>query len=221
MRIILNGKEFNIPSSLNEFTLQQRIDYDLQQGSRLLEMEKSINEMEDGIHKDLEWAQYRFEVMYATFSFFSGVAVEVLKSSEYVGEIASIYYASMAQLFEEPRDPNEIKREFMWQECKWVIQPPEVRHGDRMTFGEMIDAKQIIKDMAELGKGRWEFLLPLCAIYLRKEGEDYDESFLYEDSERLELMKTLPIDIAIHIGFFLNDTQLIYLKTSQFSEKAA
>jgi len=57
------------------------------------------------------------------------------------------------------------------------------------------------------GKSKVEILQYLCAIYLRKAGEEYKEEFLYENSERLNLMLTLPMDIAIHVGFFLSSYQ--------------
>jgi len=69
----------------------------------------------------------------------------------------------------------------------------------------------------DLGSGKWESMLRLCAIYLRKKGEEYKEEFLYEDSERLLLMQQLPMNIAMQVGFFLTGTMNFYLNTSKFS----
>jgi len=57
--------------------------------------------------------------------------------------------------------------------------------------------------------------LNLSAIYLRKKGEEYDESFLYEGSDRLELMKQLPMDIALAVGFFLSSSMNLYINHFQ------
>jgi hypothetical protein len=56
MQVQINDKTFTFPSSLSEFTLGQRIDFQEQYGNELDEMLKSIIEMPEGIDKDLEVA---------------------------------------------------------------------------------------------------------------------------------------------------------------------
>jgi hypothetical protein len=94
----------------------------------------------------------------------------------------------------------------------WVLPATELKHGDAMSFGEIIDSKQRVKDMAEIGLSKVEQLLPLSAIYLRKKEEDYKEEFLYEGSERQELMKSLPMDIAEQVGFFLRRSMNFFMQ---------
>lgn len=214
MRVQINDKVVNIPSSLNEITLKQRIEFQNEHGNVLDDMVKSILALEDEDEKQLELTQFQFEKMFRSFSFFSGIPVEALKESQFIDEIASIYYSCLAVLFEQE---NQLKplREFLWNGELWYLQSPELKNGDRMTFGELIDSKQIIQDMIKLGKGDWERLLPLCCIYLRKRDEIYQESFLYEDSERLKLMEQLPLDIALQVGFFLSSSLNMFMATSQ------
>lgn len=214
MRIILNGEEKNIPSALSEFSLGQRIAFQEKHGNQLDEMAKSINDMPEGPEKELEALEFTFVKMFRSFSFFTGVPVEVLEESEFLDTIANVYYASLQQLFEEELG-MELKQDFVWKGEEWEIAAPQLKHGDRMQFGELIDSKQVVKDMIELGKNRWEYLLPLCAIYLRKKGEAYNKEFLYEGSERLELMNDLPMDIALHVAFFLSTTANIFMSTLQ------
>lgn len=214
MRIQLNDKEVVIPSSLSEFTLGQRIAFNNQCGQELDEMLQSILAMPDGMDRDLELTEFQMEKMFRTFAFFTGTTPEALKESEFIDDIARIYYASMVTMFEEEQ-AAELKTEFVWKGEDWELHPPELKHGSKMTFGEFIDSKQLIKDMNDAGKGKWEYMLPLSAIYFRKKGEAYQEEFLYEDSERLQLMNELPMDIVLQVGFFLTSSLNTYLSTLQ------
>jgi hypothetical protein len=129
----------------------------------------------------------------------------VLKTSEFLDKIAGIYYANLQTLFEEEA-AIELRTEYTWKGQIWELHPPELKHGDKMAFGEFIDSKQLVKDLHDLGQNKWQIMLRLAAIYLRKQGEAYEESFLYDDSERLKLMRDLPMDIALSVGFFLNSS---------------
>lgn len=218
MHIRINDRTITFPSSLAEFTLGQRIDFHEQYGRQLDEMAKSILKMEDGPEKELETMHYSFEKMFRTFGFFAGVDPEVLKESDFVDDIANIYHANLATLFEDEQQ-IELQKDFTWSGDVWELHAPELKHGSKMKFGEFIDSKQLIKDMIDLGNGKWDYMLPLCAIFLRKKGEEYQESFLYEDSERLQLMRSLPMNMAMAVGFFLTSSVNIYLSTLQSSSQ--
>jgi hypothetical protein len=218
MRIQINGNIVTLPTSLREITLGQRIDFHDQYGRDFDTMAKGIIEMPDGLDKELEIAQFQFEKMFAVFAFFTGTTPEALKESEYVDQIANIYLSSLAVLMEEENYP-ELQHSFFWKDVTWKLHPTELKQGSMMTFGEFIDSKQMVKDMEELGQGKWESMLRLAAIFLRKEGEQYDASFLYEDSDRLKLMRELPMDIAMQIGFFLTGCLRSFLTTFPFSSQ--
>ncbi len=210
MQLQLNDSVVTIPASLSEFTLGQRITFQQEYGNDLDEWVQRIISMEDGIEKELETTEFRFEQMYRTFAFFAGCTPEALKECEFVDDVANIYYSCLANLLEN-ESKVELLSEYIWKGETWVIHPPELKHGSKMTFGEFIDSKQMVKDLAELGKGHWEKMLKLSAIYLRKKDEEYHESFLYEDSERLKLMEELPMDIAMAVGFFLTASMNLFI----------
>lgn len=216
MQISINNTWITIPSSLSEITLKQKIDFQKQYGDSLLEMAKSIHDMPDGFEKELEMTQFQVEQMFKTMAFFCNCTEQALKESEFIDKIAGIYYSCLSQLNEQ-NELLELQQSHVWNEEEWFIDHPELKNGDRMTFGEFIDAKQIIQDMVNVGNNRWECLLPLCAIFLRKKGEAYDESFLFEDSERLKLMQTLPFNIALNVGFFLTSSLNMYIEAFRFS----
>lgn len=216
MRLQLNDNWVEIPSSLEEITLKQRINYQIQVGNELDLMIKSILEMPDDEEKELEIVLFNFEKMIRTFAFFTDCTAEAIKESEFIDRIADIYYANLACIFEQ-ESKMELQELFEWNGEIWKIDNPFIKHGSGMRFGELIDAKQIVQDLVKLGKSQWEVMLPLCAIYLRKEDELYDKSFLYEDSDRLKLMETLPLNIAMQVGFFLSGSLNMFTKAFQFS----
>lgn len=219
MKLLINNQPVTFPSSLSEFTLGQRIDFYTEHGRELEEMAKSILDMEEGFEKDLEISQFQFEQMFRTFAFFTGCTVEAAKDSQFVDDIARIYYSNLSVLFEDEQ-AIDLKQEFTWNHETWVLYPPELKHGDKITFGELVDSKQMVKDMIEVGRGKWEYMLPLCAIYLRRKDEAYQESWLYEGSERLQLMRSLPMDIALQVGFFLSSSMNIYMNIFRSSGQA-
>lgn len=214
MRILINDKEVVFPSSLSEYTLGQRIAFQQEHGELLDKMLESILAMEDEVEKEMEMMNLHLEKMFRTFAFFAGCTLEAVKDDKFIDDVARIYYACLSVLFEEEKN-IELQQSFVWKNEEWVIANPELKHGDRMKFGEFIDAKQTIKNMVDLGKDKWEAMLPLCAIYLRKKDEPYSQEFLYEGSDRMEEMKQLPMNIAMQVGFFLNSTVNFYLNTLQ------
>lgn len=214
MRILINDKEVVFPSSLSEFTLGQRIAFHTEHGELLDKMLESILAMEDESEREIEMMNLHLEKMFRTFAFFAGCTLEAVKDDKFIDDVARIYYACLSVLFDEEKN-IELQQSFAWKDEEWVIATPELKHGDRMKFGEFIDAKQTIKNMADLGKDKWEAMLPLCAIYLRKKDEPYKQEFLYEGSDRMEEMKQLPMNIAMQVGFFLNSIVNFYLNTLQ------
>lgn len=218
MRVRINGIECLIPSSLSEITLKQKIDFQIAHGNELDAMSKSIQEIEDEDDKELEQLQFNIISIFRTLSFFLPFDIESLKQTEHVQSLVNIYTNSIALLNQQEKyiEENPVY-EFTWLNDEWELHTPELNQGDKMTFGELIDAKQIVQDMLNAGKNRWECMLSLCAIFLRKKNEPYEDRFVYPNSERLKLMEQLPMDIALQVGFFLSASLSLYTKIFQSS----
>lgn len=215
MRIVINDRKIVFPSSLAEITLGQRIDFYNQFGKDLDERALQISKMDDSTDKEMAIIEFHFDKMLRTFSFFSDISVEAIRESDSViiETVANIYHSCLQQLLEDESE-FELQTEYSWHSEVWELCNPELKNGSGMTFGELIDAKQAVQNMTELGKGRWEAMLYLCAIFLRKRGESYQEGFLFENSDRLKLMRDLPLNIAMAVGFFLSSSLNIYMNSS-------
>jgi hypothetical protein len=203
--ILLNDQPILIPQSLDEFTLGERARFQREHGIELFKLLQQAQAIKDKADKEIFEVHYMYESMFRAFSFFTGVDIDVLKQCDFVDEIARCYHNWIKPLFNEDTGA-ELKRSFSWLDEEWTLPDPELTQGSPMTFGEFIDAKQFVKNIADDGGSKWDYLPAIATIYLRKKGEKYSEHFLYEDSERLRAMEKLPMSIAVQVGFFLSCT---------------
>lgn len=214
--ITINGTEYQVPATLHEITLWQRIEFDKKYGKGLKEQLEAITKMPAGPVKELEFTYYHCELAIKTISFFGDVPIDILENTQ-VDDVLLVYHQTMegfAQDVDFASKEFELIREFAWADETWVIAPPELDYKNQMTFGEFLDAKQWVKQLYEIGQDKWESLLMLACVYFRKIGEPYGDDMQYEDSERHTLLKKLPLDYALHVGFFLSGSMSSYLKIS-------
>lgn len=222
MKVKINDQEYNLPASLAAVTLSQRIEFDKQYGKGLREQLKKILEQKNELVKEMEFTEYHCKLACQSISFFAGIPLETVYNTA-IDDVLAIYHATMKGYAEDVDFANkefELKHEFAWKDAIWTIAAPELKTDSKMTFGEFITSKQVVQNMMDLGDEKWGALLPLCCIFFRKKDEAFKEEFTNEGSERYELMKSLPLEFAIHVAFFLNASQSFWLSTSQYSGKA-
>jgi hypothetical protein len=222
MKVKINGQEYKLPASLAAVILQQRIDFDKQYGKALRKELAKILDIKDERVRDIEFTVYHCRIACESLSFFAGIPLDVVNNTA-TEDVLTIYHQVMkgyAEDYNWQEKEFDLKNEFGWKDEMWVVAPPELQHDSKMTFGELITAKQTVQNMMELGDEKWEALLPLCCIYFRKKGEAFKEEFLAENGERYQMMKTLPLEYALHVAFFLKGSQHSWLNTFQSSRKA-
>lgn len=225
MKITINGQTYHLPSSLAAITLQQRIEFDKLFGKALREQLKKVLDIKDDRLKELEFTDYHCKLACQSLSYFAAIPLEVVYKTA-IDDVLAIYHQTMKGYADDydfaanAAKDFELKNEFAWQDTIWVLAAPELTHESKMTFGELIIAKQTVQNLVELGDEKWEALLPLCCIFFRKKDEVFREEFLYESNERYLLMKTLPFEFALHVGFFLSSSQDFWLKASPYFRRA-
>lgn len=223
MRIKIDGTEYNIPASLLEVTLADRIEYDKAHGKELREKLSLILKQPEGEIRDLDLAEYQCDVACRTLSFFGKIPLDVVRNVK-MEEVLIVYYELMQSYSSEANFADEsvpLVLKVEWGENEWMIAAPELKNTSSVTFGEFLDAKQAVKNLVEFGNDRWEALLMLCCIYLRKEGEPYNEQLSAENGERYLLMKSLPLQHALQVGFFLSASMSSYISTFHSSTPQA
>ena len=221
MKFIYNNKEYNFPTSLSQITLRQRIDFDK---LYLKEIEDFQNEIfkKDKDENVIEVDEVD-EILFTSFvasrnlSFFSGIPVNEVEDNIPIEDVLNIFNSCFKAIYEN--QVIEINSEgYLWNNEIWKIEQPKLSYESKITFNELIVAKQIVKQMQDLSLGNWVAMVHLAVIFLKKENEVFEESWLASKSKRLEMMYDLPMDIALSIGFFLQNSMNLYTKTSLFSE---
>lgn len=222
MELEVNGQAYTIPTHLSAITLGQRIDFQQQYGEEIASREALIATIADETEHTLETTDHCLQILLSAFSFFSGIDINTVKEEIKIHQIVDIFLPCFQQLFEQQEEIT-LQSIYMWKEEVWELSNPELNYTSNMTFGEFITAKQIVKSLYDLSKDNWTALQYLCAIFLKKKGEAFQESFVTEDSERFKLMRELPMDIALSVAFFLSASSSIYqnpLLYSKLTEQA-
>lgn len=224
MKYTYREKVYDFPVTLSGITLRQRIEFDRLYGKRIHELqEETFLKDEDG--KDLpadEVDLLYFNTTIATFnfSFYSGIPLEEVEQHISIDDVLNIYF-SCFHLIHQQEQELELQEDYLWNNEFWKIEAPELSFESKITFNELITSKQIVKQMHELGDGNMESLPYLAAIYLKREGESFEENWLKPGSGRIEMMYDLPMDIAIAVAFFLQSSMNMYLQIFQSSEAVA
>lgn len=222
MQININGINYTLPSSLMAITLQQRIDFDNTYGKTIREKLLKIVDIDDPIVKENEFTGYHMELACKTLAFFANIPLQIVENTD-IRQVLLVYHNTMKNFSEDVDFSNrdhQPEYQFTWNGEQWKIAEPELTNNSTMTFGEFITAKQVVQDLIEYGNEKYVALLKLCCVYCRKVGEAFNESFLDEQSERYNLMQTLPLQYALNVGFFLADSMNTWISTFLSSGKA-
>jgi hypothetical protein len=218
MQFIHNNIEYTYPVSLAEITLEQRLKVYSLYGHNFQENIKLINDIEDEHAKSIELAQLQILYSCECFSFFTGIPLEVVQEELDLHQVMDIYNNSLAVALAE-EGSIEIKSVYEFAGAKWVVASPQLQPNSKITFNEFLTSKEIVRQLEQLRKGKWQSLLYLCCIYFRKEGEAFDESFAESDGERMKLLLKLPMDVALSVGFFLSSSMNLFLNTLVYSKE--
>ncbi len=210
MEFSFNHNIYTIPTSLAEVTLGQRIDFEVWYVKNMAGQEKKIASMEEGIDKEAEQFIYQMELLCNSFSFLSGIDIVEVKEHINIAHLCDLFLPCFRALFEE-QEKISLQITYLWKDEIWELASPHLDYKSAMTFNEFLTAKQVIKSLHDLGESNWIALQYLCAIFLRKKDEAFDESFATEDSKRFKLMRELPMDIALSVAFFLSSLSKAWL----------
>lgn len=212
------GTEYRYPAALEDITLQQRIDFHRRYG---IPFDKAVTEaqaLEDEAARTLELTDLQLSIACQAFAFFTGIPEEEVKENFSLEQVMNVYNVSLAMLLYSEKE-LEIREEFEFNNEKWVLAPPSLTPTSEMTFNEFLSGKEIVRQLEALGNGRFESLLYLCCIYLRRPDEAFTEELVEARGDRMELFKNLPLDIALSVGFFLSDSMLTFSKVLASSKK--
>ena len=212
MKFIYKDSEYHVPTSLSQIKLKQKIEFDKLYGEKIEALKNEVFGDENKEVSDLDSMLLTFSIAAMNFSFFTGISLEEVEQNIAVDDVLNIYYSCFYQLFQQEEE-IELQPEYLWKDEFWKLESPELTFESKITFNEFITSKQIVKQMSELASSHWESLPYLACVYLKREDESFEEKWLAPGSERMEMMLDLPMDIAVAVAFFLQNSMSLYLKT--------
>lgn len=203
MNFTINGQEYRYPTTLSEITLGQRVEYQRTYGNDLEARAKEIEDMPDTPEKEYAIEEYYVDVAIKSFSFFTGMSLEECGQVR-LQDILNVYQVTLEGLLSQQQELSYIGSFEIAGEI-WKLAPIAITPVSEITYDEFLHAKEYDRLLRKLEQGSWEVLPYLCCIFLRKEGEPFTEELVSDGSDRMKFMLSLPLDIAIQVGFFLSN----------------
>lgn len=213
MEFQYNGQTYNYPSTLEEITLKQRIDYHNTIGQEYDERLEELKELEDEAERGIEFADLQMDVACKTFAFFTGIPVEEIKEKFELGQVLNVFNVCLTVLLNEEKVLELQPEGYDFLNEKYFIQSPQITPASDMTFNELLTSKEVTRQLNKLGHGKHEALQYLCCVFLRKKDEPFSEELAMRGGQRWEAFASLPLSIAYAVGFFLSSSMSTYSKT--------
>lgn len=217
MQVTVNGELFNIPYSLADIPLQKHIEYYDKYGS---DLDKQLEEIqgrtygeEEELKKQIDLDNHIDNEALAWYSFWTNTDITAFNE---INEVLSQYRILRYLLYEDMQKVYELPAEIDWNGETWAIQDYKINPASNTRAIEIFTAKEVLLQMHNLKLSRWHSLIYLCVVFFRKRDEEFTGEMVHEKSERIELMKTLPLQYALQVAFFLNICVHIWSSTSAY-----
>jgi hypothetical protein len=214
LNIKINDVSHDVPSDVSQITLGKFVQWYEQYGRDLDEQLSAIfeNSPKDELELDLQFHMDKEALSW--YSFFTGFDFFSCTDIDLTDMLLQ-YRVLRSLLKDSENECREFPLEIDWLEEKWLIQDFRVNPGSTMSFNEIITSKEVVRQINQMGQGKWHSLIYLCCIYLRKENEAYSKELT--SGERLTLMETVPLNHALSVAFFLSSSISIYRNHLQSS----
>lgn len=225
MDLTVNDINYQVPFDLADIKLGDFIAYQEEYGSEIDQQLISLqNKKYDGdkdeieLQKTLDFENHLDIEALAWFSFWTKHDLFEVKDQPFIAPVLEKYRLLRFLIKDQLEDDQiEFPVEIEWNNETWMIDDFKVNPASEMSFNEIVTSKETMRQLHAIGKGRWQALIYLCAIYFRKKDEPFIDQFTHEGGERMELLKSLPLMHAIKVAFFLTGCLSIWKKIFLFS----
>lgn len=225
MQITVNDIDFEVPFDISQISLSKFIEYREQYGidldkklAEILERKSELTDPDEvALNLQIDLDNHIDNEALAWFSFWTNSNLFEVKNHPSIPGLLESYRVLRFLIKESMDTVYEFPSSITWQGEQWTISDFKVNPSSAMTFNEIITSKEVTRQIYKVGKGKWEALPYLCAVFLRKKDESFSDEFIHEDSDRLELFKELPLFIALQVAFFLSICVTIWSRSLVFS----
>lgn len=233
MKLTVNEKAFEVPFDPSAIPLGRFLAYYDRYGRDLDNALKDISQRDYRQHlaekgfatvtdEDIELHQ-TFDIddhldreALCWFAFWTDTDPEDLRACPLAPTLL-VHYRLFRQITLAHNPQDDFPASVEWDGERWTIQDFRVDPQSDMTFNEIITAKEVTRQVHALGKGKWDALPYLCAVFFRREGEPFHDNLVAEGGERLQRLAALPLHHALRVGFFLSVCVAIWNSSLAFS----
>lgn len=204
------GQPFSIPDHLKDISLSQWIGFYNQYGRELDKRYAYIQGMPEGPDRADAYLLYEVDLAIQHYSYYSGVPLlEVMEMSP-MDVVVQMNTILIHLKMEESELDYHVLFDF---NNEWYRIQPVIEVSDKLTNEQFEKTQSVALIYSDLQDGKQEALYNLCAAFLRKENEPFSDSLVDDAGERVELMKSLPLNIALCVEKYIQDTITVYLQT--------
>lgn len=185
---------------LKDIRLEKWVNFYLLYGKELDRRYSAILSMPDCEEKTDLYMLYEVESAQQTYSYYAGVLLDEVELMD-VKELLITYSAAFLQWNQAVYDSAvNIYSGILWNGEVWELQPIG-KDANKTSFAEFEHTQTVSLLFADMEEGRVDRIYTLFAMFFRKEGEPFTEAI----PDRIEIMKSLPLDIAYAIKEVLTD----------------
>lgn len=212
MQVQINNIAIDIPFAPELIKLSDFINWHNQYGKNLNEELKQIidNKELSEIDKIVKVEDYLDREAMDWFCFWTKTDFEEASKQPNIFQYLEKYRLLRTLLND---NDFEFPYEVEWEGETWRIEDFKLNPASEMNFNEIITSKEIMRQIYKIGQDNWSGLPYLCCVFFRKKGELFQDSFIHEGSDRMELFKQLPLKHAMAVAFFLKICVSIWSST--------
>lgn len=210
MQLKINDTVHDVPFDLSIITLEQYLAYYNMYGRELdKHLEQLVAKEFDGDADDaalllqIDIESHLDKEAISWFSYWTKMDLFEVKDFPAIQPLLSEYRVLRFLLKESSEQVVDLPIDVEWNGEVWCIQDFKVNPASEMSFNEIITSKEVMRQIMAIGQCKWDSLPYLCAVFFRKKGEAFSDELIYEGSERMELIKQLPMVYALAVAFFL------------------
>jgi hypothetical protein len=226
MQVTVNDMIHEVPFSWEKVTLGKFVEYyekygrDLdKQLTDLLDKKYEGDEQEIELFKAMDIENHLDNEALAWYSFWTDADLFEARSQPAITPLLQQYRILRFLLKETQEKVYELPTVIEFANDKWAIMDFKINPASDMSFNEIITSKEAMRQIYKVGQGKWEALPYLCAVFFRIVDEPFEDEFVQEGSDRMELLKSLPLIHAMQVAFFLSICVSTWSKTLAYSKK--
>ena len=216
MEVRINDTIAHVPTDLSQIPLGKFVQYWNEHGRDLDKRLQDVHatKYDDDFERELDFLDIELDEAVAWYSFFTGFNFNDIKDQQ-ANELL-IHYRIIRDLLKiSEEEQYKLDTEITWNNEVWKVKHWKVTSG-AFILNELLTSKEITRQINSIGKGRWEALPYLCAVFFRKVDEPFTEELVKLEGDRMKLMQDLPMSYAMQVAFFLSASVSTFKEISVF-----